>query len=182
MFSPCPQVVLGLARYDGDTRKDKATVVKMATTFLRAQEVLEAMCREGEEAVTLSQARLGGALLLVTEELEVLAVTEGITELLGLGVVEVLGSKLSDSIHPCDHTALRSMFTGGEASQVVPSSPPTTLQEVRQVVVRARCTVRGRSRAAGHTVRGRVATPAPGGEGVGPGVQAGRGPGGPPGR
>ena len=116
-------MVLGLARYDGETRKDKATIVKMATTFLRAQEVLGAMCKAGEDEVTVSQARLGGALIMVTEELEVLAVTEGITELLGLGVVEVIGSKLTDSIHPCDHGALRSMFGGDQASQVVP--PPS---------------------------------------------------------
>ena len=116
-------MVLGLARYDGETRKDKATIVKMATTFLRAQEVLGALCKAGEEEVTVSQARLGGALIMVTEELEVLAVTEGITELLGLGVVEVLGSKLTDSIHPCDHGALRSMFGGDQANQVVP--PPS---------------------------------------------------------
>ena len=33
------QVLLGLARYDGDSRRDKATVVKLATTFLKAQQV-----------------------------------------------------------------------------------------------------------------------------------------------
>ena len=35
-----PQVLLGLARYDGESRRDKATVVRLATTFLKAQQVL----------------------------------------------------------------------------------------------------------------------------------------------
>ena len=34
------QVLLGLARYDGESRRDKATVVRLATTFLKAQQVL----------------------------------------------------------------------------------------------------------------------------------------------
>ena len=39
LHQPQVQVLLGLARYDGDSRRDKATVVKLATTFLKAQQV-----------------------------------------------------------------------------------------------------------------------------------------------
>ena len=39
LISITVQVLLGLARYDGDSRRDKATVIRLATTFLKAQQV-----------------------------------------------------------------------------------------------------------------------------------------------
>ena len=103
------QVLLGLARYDGDSRRDKATVVRLATTFLKAQQVpssnhkdhqydhhsdrkykrilrlkyisyqlqtqvLRTLCKnkEARDAFALTQAKPEGALLVVTEDMEVL--------------------------------------------------------------------------------------------------------------
>jgi len=141
------EVLLGLARYDGDSRRDKATVVRLATTFLKAQQVLRALCqnKEAKEAFAVTQAKPEGALVVVTEDMEVLAVSDGVADLLGLGVVEVMGSQLTDMVHPCDHSLLRELFQPG--------------CDIRQVVVRARCAARGKARPAGYMVvrlRGRM--------------------------
>ena len=100
-------MLLGLARYDGDSRRDKATVVRLATTFLKAQQVplqwqlstkknnaspsisqsktqvLRALCKnkEAREAFGVTQAKPEGALVVVTEDMEVLFYTDWLEEI-----------------------------------------------------------------------------------------------------
>ena len=153
------EVVLGLARYDGDTRRDKASIVHLATTFLKCQEVVGAVCggEEVQEVLPTSQASLDTVVMVVTEDLEVIAVSDSLSAQLGVCVVDLLGGSLADLVHPSDHSLLRSMFTKG--------------REVRQVVLRVACRLGGRTTAGQFSVRPYyeiVVTPVTGGETAGP--------------
>ena len=72
-----------------------------------------------QDMVPVDQGAMVGIVMLVTKELEVITVTENISTILGISTVDILGNNLCDFLHPCDHSALQTLFSSGTAKHQV---------------------------------------------------------------
>merc|ERR1719347_2174902 len=72
--------LLGLTRYDRDSRTDKATIVRLATTFLKSKEMFSSLSpsKESPSVQGWGQDSLEGILLVFTEDLEIVSVSDNI--------------------------------------------------------------------------------------------------------
>ena len=60
-----------------------------------------------------------GIVMLVTKEMDVITITDNIFSILGINTVDILGNNLLELLHPCDHSVIQTLFSGGQEKQQV---------------------------------------------------------------
>lgn len=100
---------------------DKASVMRLAIAFLKTRYLMAdgpaSGWREEEDvkpfvldSMALPQA-LGGVLMALSAEGDIVYLTDSVTRHLGLSHVDVMGQSIYDFSHPCDHDEIREALT-----------------------------------------------------------------------
>ena len=75
-----------------------------------------------------------GLLMLITHQMEVVTVSENIFSLLGISLIDILGSTFYDFLHPCDHKTFNSVFSKDKKPQHMTLRIKNFLQESGKMV------------------------------------------------
>lgn len=97
------------------THLDKAGIMRVTLSYLRLQHLLRAggQPEEGHEDpmdVFYPQV-LAGFIMVMSEEGDIIYLTENVSVHVGITQLELLGQSLYDFIHPCDQEELRDLLT-----------------------------------------------------------------------
>ena len=76
--------------------------------------LFHAVVPDTQETVHVNQEDMVGIVMLVTKEMDVVTVTDNIYNVLGINSVDILGNNILDILHPCDHSVLQAVFSGGD--------------------------------------------------------------------
>ncbi|XP_057377144.1 hypoxia-inducible factor 1-alpha-like isoform X2 [Daphnia carinata] len=99
---------------------DKASIMRLTIAFLKAQSLLGNSVQElcsmwNEEKCSMADAcwpqALGGMLLALSSEGDIIYLTENVTQQLGLPQMDLIGQSIYDYCHPCDHDELREVLS-----------------------------------------------------------------------
>ncbi|XP_051936676.1 endothelial PAS domain-containing protein 1-like [Hippocampus zosterae] len=88
---------------------DKASIMRLAISFLRTQRLFDAGCKgsDDEEMSSLYLKSLEGFITVVTSDGDMIFLSENINKFVGLTQVELTGQSIFDFTHPCDHDEIR---------------------------------------------------------------------------
>ncbi|XP_063762260.1 hypoxia inducible factor 1 subunit alpha, like isoform X2 [Eleginops maclovinus] len=106
------------------THLDKSTIMRVTLSFLRMQHLLrpdtagrrdESEEEEEQEEEDPMDAfypqALGGFIMVMTEEGDLIYLTENVSTHIGITQLELLGQSVYDFVHPCDQEELRDLLT-----------------------------------------------------------------------
>ncbi|XP_031160052.1 hypoxia inducible factor 1 subunit alpha, like isoform X2 [Sander lucioperca] len=103
------------------THLDKSAIMRVALSFLRMHHLLrpgknqkEESEEEGEEDDPMDAfypQALAGFVMVMTEEGDMIYLTENVSKYLGITQLELLGQNIYDFIHACDEEELRDLLT-----------------------------------------------------------------------
>ncbi|XP_077468730.1 endothelial PAS domain-containing protein 1b isoform X1 [Stigmatopora argus] len=126
------------------THLDKASIMRLAISFLRTRRLFTTGCRSGEDEQmsSLYLNSLEGFITVVTSDGDMVFLSENINKFMGLTQVELTGQSIFDFTHPCDHDEIRENLSlktasGKKGKQQSPE---------RDFFMRMKCTVTNRGR------------------------------------
>ena len=97
---------------------DKASIMRLAISFLRTHKLLSSVCSENESEAEADQQMdnlylkaLEGFIAVVTQDGDMIFLSENISKFMGLTQVELTGHSIFDFTHPCDHEEIRENLT-----------------------------------------------------------------------
>uniref|UniRef100_A0A3B5LXV9 Hypoxia inducible factor 1 subunit alpha, like n=1 Tax=Xiphophorus couchianus TaxID=32473 RepID=A0A3B5LXV9_9TELE len=98
------------------THLDKAGIMRVTLSFLRMQQLLqpESVKKEEEDEDPMDAffpQALAGFVMVMTEEGDMVFLTENVNKHIGITQLELLGQSVYDFIHPCDQEELRDLLT-----------------------------------------------------------------------
>ncbi|XP_061574862.1 hypoxia inducible factor 1 subunit alpha, like isoform X2 [Cololabis saira] len=110
------------------THLDKAGIMRVTLSFLRMQQILrpDGEEKEEEEKVVEEEVEeekdedpmdafypqaLAGFIMVMTEEGDMIFLTENVNKHIGITQLELLGQSIFDFVHPCDQEELRDLLT-----------------------------------------------------------------------
>ncbi|XP_066553154.1 endothelial PAS domain-containing protein 1b isoform X2 [Amia ocellicauda] len=128
---------------------DKASIMRLTISFLRTRKLLSSTWPEGEceadrQMDSLYLKALEGFIAVVTQDGDMIFLSENINKFMGLTQVELTGHSIFDFTHPCDHEEIRenlSLKTGpgfGKKNKDINTE--------RDFFMRMKCTVTNRGR------------------------------------
>ncbi|EMP33005.1 Endothelial PAS domain-containing protein 1 [Chelonia mydas] len=125
--------------------------MRLAISFLRTHKLLSSVCTDNESDLETDQQidnlylkALEGFIAVVTQDGDMIFLSENINKYMGLTQVELTGHSIFDFTHPCDHEEIRenlSLKTGpgfGKKSKEISTE--------RDFFMRMKCTVTNRGR------------------------------------
>ncbi|KAM3615488.1 uncharacterized protein V6R79_002919 [Siganus canaliculatus] len=137
------------------THLDKSGVMRVSLSFLRMQRLLHPGAETPEEEEEQEQEEeedpmdafypqaLSGFVLMLTEEGDVVYLTESVSRYIGIAQLELLGQSIFDFVHPCDQEELRDLLTPRPGST---RKPPTDQSTERNFFLRMKSTLTSRGR------------------------------------
>lgn len=130
---------------------DKASIMRLAISFLRTHKLLSSVCSENESEVEADQQMdnlylkaLEGFIAVVTQDGDMIFLSENISKFMGLTQVELTGHSIFDFTHPCDHEEIRENLTLKNGSGFGKKSKDMSAE--RDFFMRMKCTVTNRGR------------------------------------
>ncbi|XP_037829359.1 endothelial PAS domain-containing protein 1b [Kryptolebias marmoratus] len=133
------------------THLDKASIMRLAISFLRTRKLLATTCSNhssnGTDDSVLDNMylkSLEGFITVVTTDGDMIFLSENINKFMGLTQVELTGHSIFDFTHPCDHEEIRenlSLKTGSTFQK-----KGKDLLTERDFFMRMKCTVTNRGR------------------------------------
>ncbi|XP_037533633.1 hypoxia inducible factor 1 subunit alpha, like [Nematolebias whitei] len=99
------------------THLDKAGIMRVTLSFLRLQQLLRPEGDEEDEAQdedpmdAFFPEALAGFVMVVTEEGDMIFLTENVNKHIGIAQLDLLGQSVYDFVHPCDQEELRDLLT-----------------------------------------------------------------------
>ncbi|XP_053553268.1 hypoxia-inducible factor 1-alpha [Bombina bombina] len=126
---------------------DKASIMRLTISYLRMRRLLE-VGDLNEESELDSQLNgfylnaLEGFVLVLTEEGDMVYLSENVNKCMGLTQFELTGHSVFDFTHPCDHEELREMLTHRSGSAKKGKEQITE----RSFFLRMKCTLTSRGR------------------------------------
>ncbi|XP_038161198.1 hypoxia inducible factor 1 subunit alpha, like isoform X1 [Cyprinodon tularosa] len=99
------------------THLDKAGIMRVTLSFLRMQQLLRPEESEKEEETdedpmdAFFPQALAGFIMVMTEEGDMVFLTENVNKHIGITQLELLGQSIYDFVHPCDQEELRDLLT-----------------------------------------------------------------------
>ncbi|XP_068597003.1 endothelial PAS domain-containing protein 1b [Brachionichthys hirsutus] len=97
---------------------DKASIMRLAISFLRTRALLTAGCNgssadvdEDRQMDSLCLTSLEGFVTMVTSDGDMTFLSENISKFMGLAQVDLTGHSIFDFTHPCDHEEIRENLT-----------------------------------------------------------------------
>ncbi|XP_028816932.1 hypoxia inducible factor 1 subunit alpha, like isoform X2 [Denticeps clupeoides] len=96
---------------------DKAAIMRVTLSFLRMRHVLKSVSATTEPAMVkeepideLYQQALDGFILVLTEEGDMVFLSECVSKYIGITQLELLGQSVYDFVHPCDQEELKDLL------------------------------------------------------------------------
>ncbi|XP_062065363.1 endothelial PAS domain-containing protein 1 [Lepus europaeus] len=130
---------------------DKASIMRLAISFLRTHKLLSSVCSENESEAEADQQMdnlylkaLEGFIAVVTQDGDMIFLSENISKFMGLTQVELTGHSIFDFTHPCDHEEIRENLTLKSGSGFGKKSKDMSTE--RDFFMRMKCTVTNRGR------------------------------------
>ncbi|XP_007476934.1 endothelial PAS domain-containing protein 1 isoform X2 [Monodelphis domestica] len=130
---------------------DKASIMRLAISFLRTHKLLSSVCTENETEVETDQQMdnlylkaLEGFIAVVTQDGDMIFLSENINKFMGLTQVELTGHSIFDFTHPCDHEEIRENLSLKSGSGFGKKSKDMSTE--RDFFMRMKCTVTNRGR------------------------------------
>ncbi|XP_044119570.1 endothelial PAS domain-containing protein 1 [Neovison vison] len=130
---------------------DKASIMRLAISFLRTHKLLSSVCSESESEPEANQQMdnlylkaLEGFIAVVTQDGDMIFLSENISKFMGLTQVELTGHSIFDFTHPCDHEEIRENLSLKSGSGFGKKSKDTSTE--RDFFMRMKCTVTSRGR------------------------------------
>uniref|UniRef100_A0A8C9TGD3 Hypoxia-inducible factor 1-alpha n=1 Tax=Scleropages formosus TaxID=113540 RepID=A0A8C9TGD3_SCLFO len=126
---------------------DKASIMRLTISYLRMRKLLSAEKSE-EESELDSQLNsfylkaLEGFLMVLSEDGDMVYLTENVSKCLGLAQFDLTGHSVFDFTHPCDHEELREMLV----HRTGPSKKAKEKNTERSFFLRMKCTLTSRGR------------------------------------
>ncbi|XP_030628205.1 hypoxia inducible factor 1 subunit alpha a [Chanos chanos] len=125
---------------------DKASIMRLAISYLRLRKLLNTGVALAEESVLESQLNsfypkaLDGFFMVLSEDGDMVYVSENISKCLGLPQFDLTGHSVFDFTHPCDHEEIREILVHR------PGSSKKELPTERNFLMRMKCTLTSRGR------------------------------------
>ncbi|KAM5292633.1 endothelial PAS domain-containing protein 1 [Ctenodactylus gundi] len=130
---------------------DKASIMRLAISFLRTHRLLSAVCSENESEAEADQQMdnlylkaLEGFIAVVTQDGDMIFLSENISKFMGLTQVELTGHSIFDFTHPCDHEEIRENLTLKNGAGLGKKGKDMSTE--RDFFMRMKCTVTNRGR------------------------------------
>lgn len=130
---------------------DKASIMRLAISFLRTHKLLSSVCSENESEAEADQQMdnlylkaLEGFLAVVTQDGDMIFLSENISKFMGLTQVELTGHSIFDFTHPCDHEEIRENLSLKTGSGFGKKNKDMSTE--RDFFMRMKCTVTNRGR------------------------------------
>ncbi|XP_056424085.1 endothelial PAS domain-containing protein 1 isoform X1 [Hyla sarda] len=130
---------------------DKASIMRLTISFLRTQKVLSSVCAEGDldpdsenQTDNLYLKALEGFVAVLTQDGDMIFLSENINKYMGLTQVELTGHSIFDFTHPCDHDEIRENLTLKSGASIGKKSKDANTE--RDFFMRMKCTVTNRGR------------------------------------
>ncbi|XP_045141616.1 endothelial PAS domain-containing protein 1 [Echinops telfairi] len=130
---------------------DKASIMRLAISFLRTHKLLSSVCSENESEAEADQQMdnlylkaLEGFIAVVTQDGDMIFLSENISKFMGLTQVELTGHSIFDFTHPCDHDEIRENLSLKNGSGFGKKSKDMSTE--RDFFMRMKCTVTNRGR------------------------------------
>ncbi|XP_044145135.1 endothelial PAS domain-containing protein 1 isoform X2 [Bufo gargarizans] len=130
---------------------DKASIMRLTISFLRTQKLLSSVCSEADlDADTESQVdnlylkALEGFVAVVTQDGDMVFLSENINKYMGLTQVELTGHSIFDFTHPCDHDEIRENLSVKSGTSIGKKNKEANTE--RDFFMRMKCTVTNRGR------------------------------------
>uniref|UniRef100_A0A8D0DYN6 Endothelial PAS domain protein 1 n=1 Tax=Salvator merianae TaxID=96440 RepID=A0A8D0DYN6_SALMN len=128
---------------------DKASIMRLAISFLRTHKLLSSVCADNESETEADQQMdnlylkaLEGFVAVITQDGDMIFLSENVSKYMGLTQVELTGHSIFDFTHPCDHEEIRenlSLKNGfGKKNKEMSTE--------RDFFMRMKCTVTNRGR------------------------------------
>ncbi|XP_075048706.1 hypoxia-inducible factor 1-alpha isoform X2 [Mixophyes fleayi] len=126
---------------------DKASIMRLAISYLRVRRLLDAGDLDGESEMEKQLncfylKALEGFVLVLTEEGDMIYLSENVNKCMGLTQFELTGHSVFDFTHPCDHEELREMLT----FRTGPAKKGKEQITERSFFLRMKCTLTSRGR------------------------------------
>ncbi|XP_066234445.1 endothelial PAS domain-containing protein 1 [Saccopteryx leptura] len=130
---------------------DKASIMRLAISFLRTHKLLSSVCSENESEAEADQQMdnlylkaLEGFIAVVTQDGDMIFLSENISKFMGLTQVELTGHSIFDFTHPCDHEEIRENLSLKDGSGFGKKGKDMSTE--RDFFMRMKCTVTNRGR------------------------------------
>ncbi|XP_066535887.1 LOW QUALITY PROTEIN: hypoxia inducible factor 1 subunit alpha a [Hoplias malabaricus] len=126
---------------------DKASVIRLTLSYLRLRNLLITGERKCEQRMLDSQWSvccgkvLDGFLMVLSQDGDMVYVSENVSRCLGLPQIDLLGQSVFDYTHPCDHEEIRETLLHRTGSKKVQEQ----LTE-RRILLRMKCTLTSKGR------------------------------------
>ncbi|NP_001295488.1 hypoxia inducible factor 1 subunit alpha a [Danio rerio] len=126
---------------------DKASVMRLALSYLRLRKLLNSDVLEKETALDTQWngsflKALDGFLLVLSADGDIVYLSENVSKCLGLPQIELTGHSVFEFTHPCDHEELREML----AHRFGLSKKSKDQNTNRSFLLRMKCTLTSRGR------------------------------------
>ncbi|KAH9519452.1 Hypoxia-inducible factor 1-alpha [Bulinus truncatus] len=128
---------------------DKASIMRLSISMLKIYsivnhkgEVKKSNISKGENLDHLCQKALEGFAFILSQEGDIVYLTENVTKYLGLQQIELMGQSVYEFTHPCDHDEIKDMLTSKQSAQQKNSRQP----ENRIFFLRMKCTLTAKGR------------------------------------
>ncbi|KAJ7422021.1 Endothelial PAS domain-containing protein 1 [Pitangus sulphuratus] len=130
---------------------DKASIMRLAISFLRTHKLLSSVCADNENEVEADQQMdnlylkaLEGFIAVVTQDGDMIFLSENVNKYMGLTQVELTGHSIFDFTHPCDHEEIRENLSLKSGPGFAKKSKEMSTE--RDFFMRMKCTVTNRGR------------------------------------
>ncbi|XP_069805588.1 hypoxia-inducible factor 1-alpha [Dendropsophus ebraccatus] len=126
---------------------DKASIMRLTISYLRIRKLLDAGDTDAESELEKQLncfylKALEGFVLVLTEEGDMIYLSENVNKCMGLTQFELTGHSVFDFTHPCDHEELREMLTFRNG----PAKKGKEQITERSFFLRMKCTLTSRGR------------------------------------
>ncbi|GBM21658.1 Hypoxia-inducible factor 1-alpha [Araneus ventricosus] len=127
---------------------DKTSVMRLTVGYLKIREMIQLLIPSKNEETSVvdsfSPAHLDGFILVLSEEGDVIYLSENVEQFIGISQVEMLGQSVYEFSHPCDHDEIKTILTTKVPLKEDGSSPEG---EYFSIFVRMKSTIKTRGRA-----------------------------------
>nr|WCO78504.1 hypoxia-inducible factor 1a [Strongylocentrotus intermedius] len=131
---------------------DKAGIMRLILSYLKVSKVLpkEIKVEEKEESKTMAieeiidshyQKALDGFLLVLSQEGDMIYISENVSKHIGINQVDLMGQSIYDYAHPCDHDEIREQLSDRPGLTLTTLPSATSKRKHHGFLMRVKCTL-----------------------------------------
>ncbi|XP_055943399.1 hypoxia-inducible factor 1-alpha-like isoform X1 [Argiope bruennichi] len=127
---------------------DKTSVMRLTVGYLKIRQMIQLLIPSKKEELStidsFSSSHLDGFILVLSEEGDVIYLSENVEQFIGISQVEMLGQSVYEFSHPCDHDEIKTILTAKVPLKEDGSTPEG---DYFSIFVRMKSTIKTRGRA-----------------------------------